>query len=145
MEPSDTPIAGVSVTEPSSTQTATDIQTAELASIISSLITAPVLVIIFIAVFYFIKKACSKDTGHHSVTNEDVVYDYVNENLNACSSDTGHHFVANEDIVYEDVDEILSDGIAMNMKCNDAYQATVDMEENEAYGICPEQGNTEDS
>ena len=67
----------------------------------------------------------------------------------ARSNKTGHHSVANEDIVYEAVDEILHDRIAMNMKCNDAYQATdviISMEENEAYGIIgSEQNDAEDS
>ena len=115
-EQSHTSVAGISVTEPGRTPTATGIQTAALASTISSLITALVLMSIFIAVLgiYCIKKARSNSTGHRSV--------------------------ANEDVVYEVVDEILHDRNAMSIKINDAYQAanvTVDMEDNEAYGIHP--------
>ena len=98
----------------------TCIHTAALASAISSLITALSLVGIFITVFG-IKKAHSSNTGRHSTANEDV---------------------------YEAMGETLYDGIAMNMKNNDAYQAndvTVSMAENEAYGIGPALDGAENS
>ena len=106
--------------EPSHTPKATCIQTAALASVISSLITALSLVGIFITVFG-IKRAHSSNTGRHSSANEDV---------------------------YEAVGETMYDGIAMNMKNNDAYHTTdvtVSMAENEAYGIGPALDSAENS